>query len=323
LIDVRIREQRITIMARVKEGHLVFKRGDDAARGRRMRPVLLFLIFVASALMLLSRLDHSMLGDVRWQITSWMMPVFRTAMVPLEPIREMGRTISTQLELQTELERLKQDNRRLASWEWRARQLETKLSGLEAIAKVVPEQKLDFITSRVIADSTGAFGHNATIDAGDARKVKLGYPVINGDGLVGRVVDVGANAARVLLATDIDSRIPVVVGPNAQRAIMAGDNGARPRLIYLADGAKVSPGDDVSTSGTGGLFPIGLRLGVVADDAGSDPRVALRANLDRLDYVSVLFFDDPSADLTGDLSSRKSASTAKNSDPSRASGGGP
>jgi rod shape-determining protein MreC len=302
-------------MARLKEGQLFFRRGDTAAQGRRLRPILLFLIFVSCGLMLLSRLDHSMLANVRWQIASWLTPVLKTAMVPIAPIREMGRTISTQVELQGELERLKRENRRLGNWEWRARRLETKLADLEALARVVPEQKLDFVTGRVIADSSGSFVHNVTIDAGRKRKVECGYPVINADGLVGRIVDIGPDAARVLLATDLNSRIPVLVGPKGVRAILAGDNSSRPRLMYIADGAKVAPGDDVSTSGVGGLFPTGLRLGVVADDAPSEPRVDLRANLDRLDYVSVLFFTDPSAHLTDDLMSRKPADDSKRADP--------
>jgi rod shape-determining protein MreC len=298
-------------MARLKDDNLFLRRGDSASSRRRVRPVLLLLIFIASGLMLLSRFDHSMLGDIRWEVSSWMTPVLRSAMVPVEPLREAGRTISTQVSLGSELERLKRENQRLGSWEWRARQLETKLADLEALAKVVPEQKLQFITGRVVADSSGAFVHSVTIDAGRRRNVKTGYPVVNADGLVGRIVDIGPDAARVLLATDLNSRIPVVVGPNAVRGILAGDNGPRPRLIYLPDGAKIAIGDDVSTSGTGGLFPIGLRLGTMAGDLG-EPRVALRADLDRLDYVSVLFFDDPSLGLTDDLLSRKPAGEARN-----------
>jgi len=300
-------------MTRLDESNLFFRRGETAP-GRQLRPILLLLMFISMALMLLSRLDHSMLGDVRWQIASWMTPVFETAMVPVAPIREMGRTLSRQVALKDEVERLKRDNQRLQSWEWRARQLEGKLADLEAIAKVVPEQKLDFVTGRVIADSSGAFVHNVTIDAGRLRKVKTGYPVINAEGLIGRIVDIGPDAARVLLATDTNSRIPVVVGPNAVRAILAGDNSDRPSLIYIPDGAKISAGDDVATSGAGGLFPAGLRIGSVADGADLKPRVTLRANLDRLNYVSVLFYDDSSAHLSDDLLTRKQASDGKTGD---------
>ncbi len=229
-------------MARLKDDTLFMRRGDRSASGRHFRPVLLLLIFISCGLMLLSRLDHSMLGDVRWDVASWFTPVLADAMVPVAPLRDFSRKISTQVDLGNELERLKKENQKLGNWEWRARQLEVKLADLEALAKVVPEQKLDFLTSRVIADSTGVFVRSVTIDAGRRRNVKSGYPVINAEGLIGRIVDTGPDAARVLLATDLNSRIPVVVGPNSVRAILAGDNSPRPRLIYIPDGVKVAGG---------------------------------------------------------------------------------
>ena len=100
-----------------------------------------------------------------------------------------------------------------------------------------------------------------------------------------------SNVARVFLATDLNSRIPVQIGPNAVRGILAGDNSSRPKIIYVPEGANIAVGDDVATSAQV-VFPAGLRLGTLAGNL-SDPRVQLRADLDRLDYVSVLFFADP------------------------------
>lgn len=307
-------------MVRLNDDLLFRRRGLAPAPGPRLRPILFFLIFASCALMLLSRLDHSIIANSRWKAASWLAPVLEVTKAPVEAIRAAGQSISSRAALQDELERLRQENRRLANWEWRARQLETKLADLEAIAKVAPEQKLDFVTSRVIADLSGTFVRNVVIDAGRARKVQKDYPVVNADGLVGRVLDAGPNAARVLLATDLNSRIPVAIGPNGVRAILAGDNSAEPRLIYLPDGAKISAGDEVSTSGIGGLFPAGLHVGVVAGDDSSAPRVALKANLDRLTYVSVLFYMDPAAHLTSESPNRDPGDAGKRTDP-RGSGG--
>jgi rod shape-determining protein MreC len=88
---------------------------------------------------------------------------------------------------------------------------------------------------------------------------------------------------------------------------MAGDNGPEPRLIYQPQDSRISIGDEVATSGTGGLFPRGLRIGVVTGDAKA-PRVKLRASLDGLEYVSILFFEDPSLGLLGEGEGGKSPS---------------
>ncbi|MGQ0457013.1 MAG: rod shape-determining protein MreC [Hyphomicrobium sp.] len=274
------------------------RRGVDAGAGRRIRLALPFLMFVSVGLLVLSRLNHTAIVDVRGRISAVLSPALEAASAPLSPLRNVGRQVATQVRLAEDLQHLKTENQKLSSWEWRARELERKLADLERLARVMPEARIDFVTSRVIADSSGAFVRSVLIDAGRARNVKSGYPVINADGLVGRVIEAGEGSARVLLATDLNCRIPVVVGASGARAILAGDSGPSPRLIFLAQDAKIAIGDDVATSGAGGLFPRGLRIGKVTGDP-AHPHVDLRANLDQLEYVSVLFYDEAGVGTPG------------------------
>lgn len=302
-------------MARLRYDYLLLRRGDRAEPRRAVRPIVAFLIFLSLSLLLLSRLHHSQIADLRWRVASFFAPLLQAATVPTAPIREFAGAISSQIDMTAELERLRTENQKLSGWDWRAQQLEAKLADLEAQMKVVPQQGFEFVTSRVIADSSGAFARSVMIDSGEKQRVKPGYPVVNADGLVGRVVDVGPNSARVLIASDLNSRIPVSVGASGVRAILAGDNEPEPRLLYLPEGAEVRVGDAVGTSGIGGLFPAGLRIGVVSDTAGT-PRVALRAHLDRLSYVSVLLFDDPARALAEDLRGEVKAEQERRPKPS-------
>ena len=298
-------------MVRLKDDKLTLTRRGAAPPARsRVRPLLPFLVFIAVSLMLLSRLNHSSLANLRWRVAELMSPVLQAAMVPLAPLKQMGRQIAVQADMAEEVQRLRLENQKLNSWEWRARELERKLADLESLSKTVEEPQINFVTSRVIADSSGAFVRSVVINAGREQNVKSGYPVINGDGLVGRVVETGRSSARVLLPTDLNSRIPVVIGPKSVRAILAGDNGSEPRVTYLPQDASVSIGDEVSTSGTGGLFPRGLRIGMIAGDA-RNPRVKLRADLDGLEYLSVLFFENPALELIGELPPAKSQPNAQ------------
>ncbi len=289
-------------MGRLRHDKLnLTRRGSEPSGPARIRVALPALVLICLGLLLLSRVNHSMLANARWRIAEWMSPVLQAAMVPLEPVRHVGRQIAAQVDMTEELRRLKTENQKLANWEWRARQLERKLLDLEALTKTVQEPKIDFVTSRVIADSSGAFVRSVMIDAGETQKVHAGYPVINADGLVGRVIETGLSSSRVLLVNDLNSRIPVVVGKASVRAVMAGDNGAQPKLLFMPPDATIMPGDDVATSGTGGLFPRGLRIGVVTGDPAA-PRVKLRAELDVLEYLSVLFYDNPALDVPAEPS---------------------
>lgn len=287
-------------MVRLKDDKLnLTRRGDSSVRIGRVRVIVPFLLLLCLGLMLLSRLNHTALAQSRWRIAEWLSPILQAAMVPLEPVRHVGRQIAAQVDITEELQRLKSENQTLSSWEWRAKELERKLADLEALTKVVDEPKINFVTSRVIADSSGAFVRSVMINAGSGQNIKTGFPVISADGLVGRVVETGQSSARVLLSTDLNSRIPVVVGEKGVRGVLAGDNGSVPRLVFLPPDAKISIGDDVATSGTGGFFPRGLRIGKVTGDLAA-PRVKLRARLDELEYLSVLFFDNPALDIMGE-----------------------
>src|SRR5690606_34194086 len=116
----------------------------------------------------------------------------------------------------------------------------------------------------VIADTRGPFVRSVLVNAGAAQGVKTGYAAVNGDGLVGRTILVGEQASRVILLNDLNSRTPVLVGPSAVRAVLAGDNSAEPLLEFVPEGAGLFVGDEVVTSGDEGLLPRGLRIGVVS-----------------------------------------------------------
>jgi len=92
--------------------------------------------------------------------------------------------------------------------------------------------------------------------------------------------------------TDLNSRIPVTIEPEHSPALLAGDNQKAPMLETLAQGAKVKPGDQVVSSGDGGILPPGIPIGtVIADGAGY--RVALLSDPATSQEVAVVDFKNP------------------------------
>jgi len=265
-----------------------------ASRRSRKNGILLFTLFFASIILLISsRLENEYMQSVRGAFADLAAPVLEAISLPASMARRAFDRANAYLDLFEELDRLKSENQRLQQVAWRAEGLERRLSQMRTLLNAVDEPALGFASGRVIADARGPFARSMLLNIGAENGVKAGYAVINEDGLVGRIVNAGERAARVILLSDLNSRVPVLVGPSASRAVLLGDNSSTMTLQFLPADVTIYPGDEVYTSGHGGLFPRGLRVGVAIKDPTSGLRVGAHAKLDELEYVSVLFFDSP------------------------------
>jgi rod shape-determining protein MreC len=159
---------------------------------------------------------------------------------------------------------------------------------------MVPDPRLRFITARVVGDQGGAFARSVLVNAGSRDGVAKGQVAVTAEGVAGRVAEVGLRSSRVLLLTDINSRVPVLVGSARDRAIMAGDNTGRPRLLYLAAGTEIRPGDRVVTSGHGGVFPPGLPVGIVTQASETALRVQPFVDWAHVEYLRLADYELPS-----------------------------
>lgn len=271
-------------------------RGPRASDDRPRRwLVLAASAFVATALLVLSRIDHPLAQSLRWGVNDAMRPVLEAVAWPIGPLRALGDRLTALRNADAEIRRLKAEVADLRSAKAEANVLRKSVADLSGVALVVQEAKVPYVTARVLASSKGASAESIVIAAGREQGVRPGFPVVNGDGLVGRVVEVGRKVARVLLLGDPASRIPVQIG-SAGRAILSGDGGLRPRLEYLDEGVIPAAGDVVTTSSAGGFLPGGLPVGrMVAGGGGA--HVHLEADPRRLDYVSVLSFENPATSL--------------------------
>ena len=250
------------------------------------------LYFLCGVLLILSRIGHGAVAEARAELGDLSSPFLELAAKPAVEVRSVVARVHTYATMFSEIDRLNAENARLREWEWRARSLESKVEHLRKLLAAVDEPALRFATGNVIADARGPFVRSALINLGRADGLRAGYAVINGDGFVGRIVDTNESVTRVLLLNDLNSRIPVLVGPAAVRAIVSGDNSGDLTLDFAPDGAPLYPGDEVYTSGSDGILPRGLRVGALVGKGGNI-RVRPHADLSTLDVVSVIFFDTP------------------------------
>jgi rod shape-determining protein MreC len=246
------------------------------------------LVLTAGALMMLGKADAVLMERLRVQVNEAVAPILEILSQPIDAVARVAEQVQSWIALHDENERLNRDRERLLQWQTVARHLEAENATLRKLLKFVPEPDARFVTARVIADSGGAFAHSLLLSAGASSGVGKGQAVVTGEGLVGRIAGVGDGAARVLLITDLNSRIPVLVGSDRTRAILAGDNSNRPKLLYLKPDAVIAEGDQVVTSGHAGAFPPGLAIGSVASVSDGEIRVTPFVERSRLEYVRVV-----------------------------------
>jgi rod shape-determining protein MreC len=212
-------------------------------------------------------------------------PIWAALAEPLQAGRRAVDGAAGLLSLRQENARLREENERLRRWHAAALALEAENAVLRRQLDYLPEAAPAFHTARVVADGGGTYARAVLLATGPRHAIRKGQVALDERGFVGRVTEIGTRSARVLLATDINSRVPVVLEGSRARAVMIGTNGARPRLQHWPEGAGPAEGDRVVTSAESNLFPAGLPVGLVRWSAAGAPEVELFARLDRLDLV--------------------------------------
>jgi len=257
-------------------------------RAAMQRVALPLLVLLSATMVILGKADQVMFESLRVSVTDTASPALDVLSRPLAALGHLTDRARDFVAVYQDNHRLVEENERLLNWQQAALNLASENARLRELLKLTPEPAATFITARVIANSGGAYVRSLMVHAGSENGVERGQAAVTGEGLVGRVSEVGSRAARVLLVTDLNSRVPVIVEGSQQRALLTGDNSERPCLRYLDAGAEIKVGDRVVTSGQGGVFPPGLPVGVVASLDGESPRVEPYVELSQVEYLRIV-----------------------------------
>lgn len=261
------------------------------------RPHFWFYLFVSLAFLSLEAIGVSVPGQVRGLATDLVSPILNVAEMPIRSVRTGIERIAGVSDIYLENEALRAENQRLFRWREAALRLTAQNEQLRRIVKAPGQEVSTLATGRVVGVGGGTFERSILINVGSQHGVRQNLPVVDEQGVVGRTLHVGAISSRVLLITDLNSRIPVRLEKSGHLGILEGRNEAQLNLIYLPDDANVEEGDRVVTSGHGGVFPPDLPIGRVVLVAPGRILVSPRGLMDRLDYMKVLDYQAPPADV--------------------------
>lgn len=250
----------------------------------------LFLLFVGVALglFLMSRFAPGQADPLRGAAADVTAPVWRVFQVPVTWVSNLGDNISAYWNAADRVKRLE---RRELLYQERRVQFEEAVREnreLRALMGVVDPNRARVGSFAISGATSGGYAQEALIGGGYRHGVRTGQPVRTPSGLIGRTVEVGRNAARVMLVTDASSRVPVRVVRTGLPALVAGTND--PLLTVDLSGPTsntVEVGDRLITSGDGGLFAPGILVGTVVEAAEGQTRARPAALPSIAQYVLV------------------------------------
>src|SRR5882757_1183831 len=268
------------------------------ARKSNAQLPLVIVIALAVVLVLLGKAQSGLLDKARVHVTDLLAPVLQTVRAPVAGFDRWMGSISEIFSVYEQNLKLKEENARLRQWRNVAIVLQGRVGRYQALLHAVPDPQMNRVLARVIGRASRPFLQTMILDAGRGNKVLPGQAVMDARGMIGRIYLTGQRTSWVILLTDLNSRIPVTIAPSSGntgnvQAIMTGDNTALPTLDMVSHTVTLHAGDQVTSSGDGGLLPAGLPIGTVVSDNAGGWRVALLADAASSQDVEILNFSKP------------------------------
>lgn len=277
-------------------------------RDTRGRSTLLIIIVLSLVLITVDANGNSVVNSVRSTAHNVIAPVQSVVNSAFQPVRNIAGGITHYSAVKSENARLQRQIADLRGQLRVDKGTGGEVTQLEKLLDLPTTEDATGIVAEVTGGAPGNFQRTVTLNKGTGQGVKVGYPVVTGDGLVGTVTQVFGSSSTVTLIDSPTLGVGVrleVSGATAITEARAGDRDLS--LGFLSDmNAVATKGELVFTSAvTNAAFPAGLPVGTVASyskgaqDLQPTITVTPVVNLDNLDYVKVLRYPDPTAAPNG------------------------
>lgn len=274
------------------------RRGSSQKSGMSRLSLQLILLVVSFFLIFLGKIDLYTVRATKTTISEIIAPLYDVVAAPVRAFDTMASGMRTLASFRAENVRLRAENERLKRWQRRSEILESENRQLKTALGAASTTDLKPMTARAISAPGGSFAHSLLLNMDETSSVARGNAVVNANGLVGYVIEVGRKYARVLLITDVNSKVPVLLSSSSWPGLVLGQNTKSLSLDFLPLEAMPQEGELVLTSGHGGILPPGIPVGRVAqvteDEVIIEPSVAFG----QVSFVSVLTHVNKDSDIS-------------------------
>jgi len=205
---------------------------------------------------------------------------------PSKTFSSITKTTAEHINLYGDYTKLKLENDKLKDNSSKLKFLELENTQLKNLIDEQVATTENFVSARVMIDKQSPYLNSFIINIGSNKNIKNGMAVLDGSNFIGRIVDVNFFSSRVLLVSDLNSKIPVIIEPSANHAILSGHGENEATLEYLPEVHKLQNRDKVFTSGKEGIFNVGIPIGEVKIDKNVI-KVLLFSDLSQITFVNI------------------------------------
>ena len=147
------------------------------------------------------------------------------------------------------------------------------------------------LVAKVLIDKDSPFLKSIIVNKGSKDSVKLGMAVLDGNYLVGKIVEVNYSTSRALIISDLNSKIPVSIEPGNIQSILSGTGKGHGKIEYVESEISIDDGSIVYTSGSGNIFKSGIPIGIFIKNENIPEEVKFFSKLTQLTFVKLVSFE--------------------------------
>ena len=277
-----------------RDDFIIAIRSAFLKKGNQQRFSLIALIFFSIFIIVLGKYNFKAVNFLKLSLKEL---VYRTTFIVSVPenfVISSYQTIRDHFNLYSTYENLKKDYESLKATKLNTDFLKSENEALKSKINDVSTQSSELL-AKVIIDKKSPFLRSVIVNRGSKDNVILGMAVLDEKFLVGKVVEVNYSTSRVLLLSDLNSKIPVSIEPNGVQSILSGSGSSFGEIQYIKENYELENDSEIFTSGSGGIFRSGIPIGktIADEDIGFDTiKVKFHSDFSQLRLVKIVSFEE-------------------------------
>ena len=257
----------------------------------KQRFSLIVLIFFSLILLVLGRQNFKPIDYAKISIREIIYRSSFIISVPENYIKKTYLTIQDHFNFYNEYSKVKSELKKLKAQD---RINDFIISENKRLKQVVDDYIVESeeIIAKILIDKESPFLRSIVVNKGSSEGIKLGMAVLDNNYLIGKVVEINFSTARVLLLSDLNSKIPVTIEPGSIEAILSGTGQYSGIIQYTKAKYNLGKENVVYTSGSGGLFKSGIPIGIIENnDLDIEQKVSFFSDFSQLRFVKIVTYE--------------------------------